>query len=332
MNPLLSIIIPVYKVEAYIEECLRSVLDKSVDSSQYEVIIVNDGDPGRSMEIVHGIVDGLSNVKIVEQENQGLSAARMNGLEKAEGEYVWFVDSDDYLLPGGLGKVLALLQADSGTDLFIFPAKWSFEDPSLDHLDMAAGKEYADAGKNLLRQKLYPQWLAQRLIVKRSLFDHPSLYFPAGRIHEDVYFSPVVGYLAKQARILSEPVYVYRIRGGSIMTSRGIRSSYDLLDIYRQLKDFQAEKVDRDDKPWFSEVLATALRECFRVSRFIFGTKEFKRFHAQNKKYVLEEYKRISSGFTYSRKLADRLLFKHPQLFQSIVQHRDKWKRDQREI
>ena len=85
----LSIIIPVFKVEAYITECIQSIIGTEGD---YEVILVNDGTPDRSMEMAASMVAGRKNVRVVNQENQGLSAARMNGLKEASGEYVWFVD------------------------------------------------------------------------------------------------------------------------------------------------------------------------------------------------------------------------------------------------
>ena len=94
----LSIIIPVYKVEKYIARCLDSIFNQKVDDSLIEVIVVNDGTPDNSMQIVNSYVAMHRNLTIINQENQGLSVARNVGLAKATGDYVWFVDSDDWLV------------------------------------------------------------------------------------------------------------------------------------------------------------------------------------------------------------------------------------------
>ena len=93
----LSIIIPVYDVEAYLPECLDSIFSQRDALSDIEVILVNDGSPDGSAAILEEYRKRYDNITVITQSNQGLSLARMNGLERAQGEYVWFVDSDDYL-------------------------------------------------------------------------------------------------------------------------------------------------------------------------------------------------------------------------------------------
>ena len=107
---LLSVIIPVYNVEAYVGKTLESVFHTTASSDDFEVIVVNDGTKDGSMKVVRQFAD-RPNLTILEQENQGLSAARMKGRSVARGEYLWFVDSDDYLVEDGVGKVLALLRS-----------------------------------------------------------------------------------------------------------------------------------------------------------------------------------------------------------------------------
>lgn len=92
----LSVVVPVYNVERYVGDCLCSLLNQP--ESLCEIIVVNDGTKDNSMEIVHKLVNGYTNVRIINQENKGLSEARNAGLRHALGEYVWFVDSDDTIL------------------------------------------------------------------------------------------------------------------------------------------------------------------------------------------------------------------------------------------
>lgn len=105
----LSIIIPIYKVEKYIEQCLYSIYDQKIDEFLFEVIAVNDGTPDNSMNIVKKYANKHKNLHVLNYENQGLSIARNLGLKKASGDYVWFVDSDDWLTNNSLSIVISHL-------------------------------------------------------------------------------------------------------------------------------------------------------------------------------------------------------------------------------
>ena len=97
INIKLSVIIPVYQVENYIEKCLYSLFEQM--NKNVECIIVNDGTPDQSMELVKKIIENYAglNICVINQENQGLSAARNNGLKNAKGDYIAFLDSDDWI-------------------------------------------------------------------------------------------------------------------------------------------------------------------------------------------------------------------------------------------
>ena len=93
----LSIIVPMYNVEKYIQRCLSSIINNKGFLENCELIVVNDGTKDNSESIARKIIEGLPNTQIIVQENQGLSAARNIGLSRATGEYVWFIDSDDWI-------------------------------------------------------------------------------------------------------------------------------------------------------------------------------------------------------------------------------------------
>ena len=95
MNPLVSVIIPVYNVEKYLRRCLNSVIDQ--EYKNIEIILVNDGSTDNSLEIAISYKEKDKRIKVFSQENQGLSAARNMGLDKSHGEYITFIDSDDYV-------------------------------------------------------------------------------------------------------------------------------------------------------------------------------------------------------------------------------------------
>ena len=166
------------------------------------------------------------NLTIIEQENKGISVARMKGLTAAKGEYVWFIDSDDWLVQDGVGNVLQLLKDRPNADVLMFPLQWTYEDASKNHLDYRIDGEQTISGKEVLRDLRLPVWASQRFVLKRSLMESHWLFFPEGLIHQDEYFGPVLMYLADTVRVFDNMVYYYRIRPGSITTSSLLQGLY----------------------------------------------------------------------------------------------------------
>ena len=102
----LSVILPVFNVEAYLERCIRSLEDQDVPKNSYEIIVVNDGSPDNSREVVLKLMKEFNNIVFIEQENKGVSLARNAGIDKAQGRYLLFVDPDDYVFPQSFGSVI----------------------------------------------------------------------------------------------------------------------------------------------------------------------------------------------------------------------------------
>jgi len=102
----LSIIIPVYNVEKYLEECLNSILNQDIDKNNVEVICIDDGSTDKSGEVLDTFAKTHSNIKVIHKENAGVSAARNTGIDTAKGRYIWFVDSDDFICDGSLKQII----------------------------------------------------------------------------------------------------------------------------------------------------------------------------------------------------------------------------------
>lgn len=102
----LSIIIPVYNVEAYIEKCITSLQNQDIPKEAYEIIIINDGSPDNSRQVVLGLMQQFSNIVFIEQVNKGVSMARNAGMDRALGKYFLFIDPDDYVEPNSFARVL----------------------------------------------------------------------------------------------------------------------------------------------------------------------------------------------------------------------------------
>ena len=107
MSKLLSIIIPVYKVEAYVEQCLRSCVEQeTLSPDDYEIVVINDGTPDNSWPICERLAETFPQIRLFTQPNSGVSVARNKGINEAQGDFVWFVDSDDWIEPGCLSKMM----------------------------------------------------------------------------------------------------------------------------------------------------------------------------------------------------------------------------------
>ena len=128
-NYKLSIIVPMYNAEKYIETCLDSILNSNLSKKDYEIIIVNDGSKDKSPEIAKTYASQYSNIIYLNQENQGQSTARNNGIKNCNGEYVWFVDADD-AIERDLLKILKLLSENPNIDILGIQLKDVNEDYS----------------------------------------------------------------------------------------------------------------------------------------------------------------------------------------------------------
>ena len=115
----LSVIVPTYKVEAYIEKCIRSLEDQDLPKENYEIIVINDGSPDRCRKIVEDLQKEFSNIVLINQENRGVSMARNKGIAIAKGKYIMAIDPDDYILPNSFGSVISRALIDNLDVLYL---------------------------------------------------------------------------------------------------------------------------------------------------------------------------------------------------------------------
>ena len=119
---ILSIIIPVYNVEPFVEKCIRSCEAQDASKDDYEIVVVNDGSKDNSVDVVNRVANEFENIRVLSQPNAGLSAARNTGMREAKGEYYMFVDSDDWIAENCLTKLIGKLRKERPDDLAICAA------------------------------------------------------------------------------------------------------------------------------------------------------------------------------------------------------------------
>lgn len=217
--PLVSIIIPVYKVENELERCVDSILCQTL--SDIEVILVDDGSPDSCPQICDDYARRDSRVEAVHKKNGGLSDARNFGLERAISDYVMFVDSDDYIEPDACERLLRLA-TDSHADIVLGDWKVSPGPDRPDHyVSLEEGRVYPTKDFILAALKAgewYP--CACFMFCKLSLFNENGLRFAVGLLHEDMEMQPRVFLAADSIVCLKYKFYNYIQRPGSIMKSQ----------------------------------------------------------------------------------------------------------------
>lgn len=209
--PKFSIIIPVYNVEKYIKKCLDSVFSQTF--KDYEVIVVNDGTKDNSMDIVKDY-----NVKVVNQKNMGLSEARNTGVKNSTGEYIIFLDSDDYIEKDLLKEVNKSLK--NKPDLVRYQVKmvWENSDRELDYNEEEFNGKNGVDSFNIISSYHFVE-TAWAYAYRRAYYLKNNFSFKKGMIHEDFGLIPLVILKAKSVNSISYVGYCYLQRDGSIMSS-----------------------------------------------------------------------------------------------------------------
>lgn len=233
---ILSIIIPVYKVEKYIEKCLFSCLRQDISYKNYEIIVVNDGTPDKSISIVEQIANKYTNIRIINQENQGLSGARNTGMKYAKGEYLWFIDSDDYIEENCLKRIVSYLK--DGLDILQLQYRYVYEDAT-SPIDIEYCRiEGIKTGLEVTKQGGLPAPAPFSVFRSRFIKDN-GLAFVRGVYHEDSEFKPKVTYLAKKIASDDAVSYNYLQRTSGSITSRfKLKNGLDILKVNESLLDF----------------------------------------------------------------------------------------------
>lgn len=211
---LLSIIVPVYNVEKYIRSCMESIFRQNLDESIFEVIIVNDGTPDHSMEMIQDIITQHSNISVINQENLSLSVARNNGIAKARGEYIIMPDSDDLLIDNSLSILLGEA-IKSKADLIVADFL-EMNDEEIDELTTIEQPPLIimeRKNEELYMQDLNPnQCYVWRTLYRRSFLVDNNISFVPGISCQDVPFTNECYLRSKNSLRVNILLNIYRRR------------------------------------------------------------------------------------------------------------------------
>ena len=214
----LSIIIPVYCVEDTLDRCIESVLSQNYHDM--EIILVDDGSPDHCPEMCDNWQRKDHRVSVIHQTNGGLSDARNSGIEKATGDYITFVDSDDHLASGTYMAVMELFNQHPEYDLVEFPCTTT----------TLTDQVYSDMNRYWLDGEAYRHTYAWNKIFRKSLFD--TVRFPVGKVFEDVYTLPLLLAMCKTVATTANGFYYYVTNKKGISQTAGGKALNMLLQAH----------------------------------------------------------------------------------------------------
>ena len=256
MKAKVSVIVPVYNVESYLEECLDSIINQTF--KDIEIILVNDGSTDSSPKIMELYASKDSRITVLNQPNKGVSAARNAGIEQASGEYFLFVDSDDMIVPDAIEKLYGKA-GEAGAELVIGNTLYFYPDGRRSGLHTFSRDKTLDNGSlrtgeaayaELMKWNNFPPLIWLYFIRRDIIIDH-QLYFQAGIIHEDELWCVKAMLSVKKALLLDFNYYLYRQREGSIMRSDNyefrIQSLFEVAKaLYLYSEELQEKKVSKE--------------------------------------------------------------------------------------
>lgn len=273
----LSIIVPIYNVEKYLDKCIQSLINQKLDFT-YEIILVNDGSTDNSEKIIKKYLN-KSNIIYINKKNGGLSDARNIGIENAKGEYIGFVDSDDYISDDMYNKML-IEAKQRKVDIVICGISRVNEN----------GKEIRNyIPTNNSFEEILKNAYACNKIYKKELFKRIS--YPIGKHYEDIFTIPKLYLKSKKVFFIQEKLYYYLERDGAITQKCNNEKITDIIDAYLELKNYLIENniYSGTIKKEFDQTLKV-MKNSF-ILRTISGYSI--NFFTRNQKIIIEKFKAL---------------------------------------
>jgi glycosyltransferase involved in cell wall biosynthesis len=308
----ISLIIPVYNVEQYLQDCLNSVVAQTFHD--YEVICVNDGSTDGSLSILMEYEKGYTQVTVITQLNKGLSGARNAGIRAAKGDYLFFLDSDDWIEPDTL-KILG--EKQNGEDLVCFNGRRVFENGMTEEPDAGISENHLSGWEYYNKYALVPRKFhfvctVLRLYRREYLLKN-NLFFEEGIYHEDNLFTPLACYYAQAVKVIPDCLYIYRIREGSIMQTINAKKLFDRITVANGLSDFFIPINNIDKCQLYREISGQYFGSYMSEELKLFGNKD----KIIKKLINWKSFKEVSIYPRHRRIYF--LLYLHPNLFRIYI-------------
>ena len=301
MKPAVSIIVPAYKAEQYLNQCVDSLLAQTL--SDIEILLVDDGSPDRSGEICDNYAKQDKRIRVIHQQNQGVSVARNVGIKAASGKYLMFVDSDDWVDPDYCKEPYELAER-TGADCVMFKYVWYENGRYEQKEDYPEGEKTKLEAMNLMNGGVGIG--PSNKLFRRELFD--EIQFPEGRRYEDIVVLPRLVQASRKIWYLNKPLHFYRGNENSSTHAFTHKANKDMFEMsverIRMLEEWGYKELA--DGGWNWPCWTYLVRE----GRF-----------SEHSAEALEHMRSLPGGadhFSGSRKILYHLLINAPVLFDAI--------------
>ena len=314
-NELVSIIVPVYNVEQYLEKCVNSIINQSYKN--LEIILVDDGATDNSGKICDELAKLDNRIKVYHKKNGGLSDARNYGVERATGEYIGFVDSDDYIDPKMYEKLYEAIKKEN-----VDVVECSFKIIYPGRVDFFSTEKYYEI---LGKQEYLEEYLKMRRIfgsvwtklIKSTIAK--KIVFPKDKLYEDTYYAYDLINLANSFVLIDNPLYNYLMRENSITNSKFNPRIFDLVEIVEKFhkmtyKNYPSLKEEADCRKmyaYFSVLNSILLDENYKNNEY----------YSQIISYFKENYVELLKNkyITRNRKLSVVLIKININLYRKVL-------------
>lgn len=241
IEPVVSIIIPIYNVEKYLSKCLDSVVNQTY--TNLEIILVNDGSTDNSLEIAKKYEKKDNRIKILSETNHGLSAARNFGLRHVTGDYITFIDSDDYVSNDYVSYLYYLLKKNNFSSPMSICSLMDVYENSGSEINTGNNKECTLTGKECIKKMCYHDLVDTCAYAKLGLKElYNNFVFPEGKLFEDIGSTYQLFEKANKVECGFKPKYFYNIRSNSITTQKFTSKKLDLLKMTDKMADDVVQK------------------------------------------------------------------------------------------
>lgn len=304
MDELISVIVPVYDVEKYLDRCVQSIVAQSY--TNLEIILVDDGSPDNCPAICDAWIGKDSRVKVVHKKNGGLSDARNAGMAIATGELIGFVDSDDWIAPDMYQHLHDLMAADN-SDIASSGAEMVWEDGTPSRILTKSGccvLDQEDAMRAIIKESWLKQPVCFKLYKTALIRDIP---FPVGKYHEDVFWSYQAVARAQKVSVSDKVCYYYAQRSNSIMGEGYSLKRLDAIEAYCRRIEFVRQAYPALEKEALISLWASCLYNGQMALRFLQQQEEKSRVFSYLQKQI-KQYP-ISCAYYRGQKLTRRIWF-----------------------
>lgn len=300
----ISVIVPVYKVEPYLDRCVQSITDQHYKN--LEIILVDDGSPDNCPAMCDAWAAKDSRVKVVHKQNGGLSDARNAGMAIATGELMGFVDSDDWIAPDMYQHLHDLMAADN-SDIASSGAEMVWEDGTPSHILTKSGccvLDQEDAMRAIIKESWLKQPVCFKLYKTALIRDIP---FPVGKYHEDVFWSYQAVARAQKVSVSDKVCYYYAQHSNSIMGEGYSLKRLDAIEAYCRRIEFVRQAYPALEKEALISLWASCLYNGQMALRFLQQQEEKSRVFSYLQKQI-KQYP-ISCAYYRGQKLTRRIWF-----------------------